>query len=84
MQLAWAQWAAAARAYRIADCDGRVVLVHDGLPTNAGERTWYQALTPAVVHRLDYGLESPLAVITDTGVARTMRKVLEECPMALR
>ena len=78
LQLAWAQLASAVRAYRIADYDGPAVVVHDGRAPGAMERTWHQALEHASVHRLDYGLESPLAVITDAGVAETMRKVLKE------
>lgn len=76
LQLAWAQMASAVQAYQIADYDGPAVLAHDGLRPDAGERTWQAALKQASVHQLDYGLESPLAVIADTGLARTMRKVL--------
>ncbi|MFJ6215513.1 thioesterase domain-containing protein [Streptomyces sp. NPDC092296] len=76
LQLAWARLALAVQQYAYAPCAGRAVLVTDGFDPHPAERAWTDAVDRLTVHRLDHGLQSPLAVISDPQVAETMRKAL--------
>ncbi|MET9403091.1 thioesterase domain-containing protein [Kitasatospora sp. NPDC002965] len=77
LQLAWARLASAVRAHAYEPYDGRALLFLDGPDPHPAERAWAGAARPPDVHRLDHGLESPLAVIHDPQVAETMRKALD-------
>lgn len=77
LQLAWVGLAAAVQRYEIADYDGPVLLFQDAAQSGAAERTWGRAIDDLQVHLLDYGIESPVGVISDPRLAQTMRKALE-------
>jgi hypothetical protein len=70
LQLAWADLAVATHAYRPAGYPGPVLLCADG----PGSPGWLRA--DPEVHRFDYGLASPLALLGDGHLALVMRKAL--------
>jgi thioesterase domain-containing protein len=77
LQRVWLDLAAAARDYRFAELDVPTVLFHDVMDADgATERALRVAIKDLEIHRLDYGLESPHAVIGDSMVAQAMRKAL--------
>lgn len=77
LQQVWAELEGAARAYRFADLDAPALLFHDVMDADgATERALRRAAKDLEIHRLDYGLESPHAVIGDELLAQTMRKAL--------
>ncbi|MFC8454584.1 thioesterase domain-containing protein [Kitasatospora sp. NPDC057223] len=76
LQLAWARLALAVQEYDYTRYGGRAVLFLDGFAPHPAEQAWTGAVDRLSVHRLDHGLESPLAVIRDPQVAETMRKAL--------
>jgi hypothetical protein len=53
--------------------DGPAVLFQD----NADSAPWRRAIAGLEIHRLDYGIESPAAVIRDAELALFMRKALQ-------
>jgi thioesterase domain-containing protein len=77
LQLVWAELASAARRYEIADYDGPVILFTGAAQPGDIERTLGRATGDLRVHRLDYGIESPIGVIHDTRLAQIMRKALK-------
>jgi thioesterase domain-containing protein len=77
LQLAWADITLAVRAYELVDYDGPAVLFHDAVDSPATERAWRRAIKDLEIHRLDYGVELPRAVIRNPRLAQVMRKALE-------
>jgi thioesterase domain-containing protein len=77
LQLAWAQLTLAVRAYDPADYDDRAMVFEDTIDARASGRSWMRAVKDAWIYRLDHGLESPTAVISDPRLAQAMRKALE-------
>ena len=73
LQLAWADLTLAVRAYEPADYPGPVLLFAD----DGDSPGWLRAVQDAEVHRFDYGLASPLALLQDGQLALAMRKALE-------
>jgi hypothetical protein len=74
---AWAELEVAVRAYRFPDLDAPTLLFHDVMAADSVTEQALRAATKDMeTHGLDYGLESPHAVIGDPMVARAMRKAL--------
>jgi len=72
-QLSFVETEFAVRDYEPADYDGPVVLFQDGTDSTA----WCRAIADLELHSLDYGIESPTAVIRDAELATVMRKALQ-------
>jgi thioesterase domain-containing protein len=76
LQLAWAELAVALRDHHPAGYDDPVLLFQDRMDLPRTQRTWCRVLSDAHVTCVDYGVESPSAVIADAHLAATMREVL--------
>jgi thioesterase domain-containing protein len=76
LQLAWADAMCAVHAYDPPGYDGPVLLFDGAAEPRTPERGWLRAIREPRIHRLDHGIESPLAVIVDGRVARIMREAL--------
>ena len=77
LQQVWAELEVAARTYRFPDLDAPALLFHDVMDADGvTERAVRAAAKDLEIHRLDYGLESPHAVIADPLLAQVMRKAL--------
>jgi thioesterase domain-containing protein len=77
LQLSWADLTLAVRSHKLAPYGGAAVLFQDDVDSPAIEQTWRRAIEDLEIHRLDYGIESPSAVIHDARLAVTMRKALQ-------
>jgi thioesterase domain-containing protein len=77
LQMAWVDLTLAVRAYDPPDYDGPVLLFEDAMDSHAPEDGWMRAVKDLEIRRLDYGIESPMAVIKDAQVAHAMRKALD-------
>ena len=77
LQTAWVDLTLAVRAYEPAGYVGRTLLFTDAMDSPAAEEAWRHATGDPEIHRLDYGLESPIALVRDAQVADVMRKALD-------
>lgn len=73
LQQAAAVGAAAVSRYRPEPYNGRVVIVHDESEAESAQKIWEPVLGNAVVHWVDYGVESLRPVLGDPKIARIMQ-----------